>query len=213
MKKLNDSLHQIIHKPWGFEYLFYQNSEVAIWKLHISEGCQTSLHCHPNKKTGLIVLSGRGELSFFNDTTELNPMSRHIIREGLFHSTRAIGGQLVMLEVEAPPVKEDIVRFDDVYGRKYKGIEETKAISLLDHRYPLLSELGFVEVGDYNIRIDEYITADAEATIAVIRGGVYADEDLIVGPGDVGSMSSLIRLCERFGRPKSIGLMTCVARP
>jgi len=44
-----------IKKPWGHEYLLYQNNEVAIWHLFINPYHQTSLHSHPNKKTGLLV--------------------------------------------------------------------------------------------------------------------------------------------------------------
>ena len=48
-------------KPWGCEFLAYENDNVAIWHLLIDPWAETSLHCHPNKKTGLIVLEGGGE--------------------------------------------------------------------------------------------------------------------------------------------------------
>ncbi len=209
MKKQSDYSGLIVHKPWGFEYLFYVNDYVAVWCLHISEGCETSLHCHPNKKTGLIVLRGRGKLSFLNDTIDVLPQSRQILRPGLFHSTRAIGGKLIMLEVETPPVKEDIVRFDDKYGREDKPIEDVSKTSPLDDKYPVL-EKGETFAYGYKFKQEEYITASASAIIAVVSGGVAVDGDLIVTPGDVGSMQSLIRLIERFGRQDYIGLMTCV---
>mgnify|MGYP001574039382 CR=1 FL=1 len=48
----------IIKKPWGQEYLVFRNDYTAVWVLHINKGCRTSMHCHPNKKTTLTVLSG-----------------------------------------------------------------------------------------------------------------------------------------------------------
>lgn len=45
----------IVSKPWGYEYLMYQNGIVTLWYLHIEHGCGTSMHCHPRKKTGLIL--------------------------------------------------------------------------------------------------------------------------------------------------------------
>ena len=48
----------VVKKPWGYEYLVYQNDKVALWFLYIGHGHQTSMHCHPNKTTGLILLNG-----------------------------------------------------------------------------------------------------------------------------------------------------------
>src|SRR3990167_8164257 len=126
----------IVIKPWGYEYVFYENEFVAVWCLHINKGEATSLHCHPNKKTGLILLSGEAELSFLNDTVPMKPLSRHILRPGLFHSTKAISDGVILLEIETPPNKEDIVRFDDKYGRKFKPIESKVTPMMID--YPML---------------------------------------------------------------------------
>ena len=46
----------IVKKPWGYEYLVYENDEVGLWFLYIAKDQQTSMHCHPNKTTGLILL-------------------------------------------------------------------------------------------------------------------------------------------------------------
>ena len=45
----------IVKKPWGYEYLVFENEFVAIWILQIIRKRKTSMHCHPNKKTGLIL--------------------------------------------------------------------------------------------------------------------------------------------------------------
>ena len=33
----------VVNKPWGYEYLMFQNHEVAIWMLYIKKGCSMSL--------------------------------------------------------------------------------------------------------------------------------------------------------------------------
>jgi len=48
----------IVKKPWGYEYLAFENEYVAIWILHIIRKRKTSMHCHPRKKTGLILQAG-----------------------------------------------------------------------------------------------------------------------------------------------------------
>lgn len=184
----------VVNKPWGYEYLFYENEFVAIWCLHINNGEATSLHCHPNKKTGLILLSGEAKLSFLNDTVPMKPLSRHILRPGLFHSTKAIS-DCVLLEVETPPKKEDIVRFDDKYGRKLKPIEST--LTPMTQDYPMLE--GGCEINGYELAIKRPSNfLDPDSVIAVLSGGLAAGNDVIVGPGDVGSMENFLRLSASF---------------
>ncbi len=40
----------IVKKPWGYEYLVFENEFVAIWMLHIVRKRKTSMHCHPKKR-------------------------------------------------------------------------------------------------------------------------------------------------------------------
>ena len=44
---MNDILSEVIvKKPWGYEYLCYENEDVAVWFLHIEYNQKTSMHCH-----------------------------------------------------------------------------------------------------------------------------------------------------------------------
>ena len=60
MKKENNAYDKkIVKKPWGFEYTIFRNlNKLAITYVNILPKKQTSLHCHPSKKTGFIILSG-----------------------------------------------------------------------------------------------------------------------------------------------------------
>ena len=58
MKKDNYDIN-VVKKPWGYEYLAYENENVALWFLHIKHTHSTSLHCHPKKTTGLVLLDGK----------------------------------------------------------------------------------------------------------------------------------------------------------
>ena len=201
----------IVNKPWGYEYLFYENEFVAVWCLHIMKGEATSLHCHPNKKTGLILLSGRAKLRFLNDTIPMRPLSRHILRPGLFHSTKATS-DCILLELETPPKKEDIVRFDDKYGRKLKPIESK--VTQMRRKYPMLK--GGCQIGDYELSIKKpgYDRLDVDSLIGVLSGGLVAGVDLIVGPGDVGSMDNFLRLYYSFRICEGTELLTiCALQP
>ena len=55
MKMENKENHYkniVVNKPWGYEYLAYENEYVGLWFLHIEKDQETSLHCHPKKDTG-----------------------------------------------------------------------------------------------------------------------------------------------------------------
>lgn len=121
---MNDN--QIVIKPWGREYKCFSNGEVAVWVLEINKGATTSLHCHPRKNTALIVLQGVVELSFIRDATphRFHGLDKINIFRGRFHRTKAVSDGVVLLEVEAPDDKRDIVRLEDDYGRAANPIEE-----------------------------------------------------------------------------------------
>ena len=114
----------VVKKPWGHEYLVYENDDVGLWLLRIEPGQRTSMHCHPRKNTGLIVLDGTAKISFLNDSFMVESPDKMMIRRGLFHSTKAVSENGVyMFEIEAPKMKDDLVRLKDEYGRKSKPYE------------------------------------------------------------------------------------------
>lgn len=53
----------IVIKPWGYEFLIFENDWVAIWMLHIGRKRKTSMHPHPSKVTSLVLLSGEATCS------------------------------------------------------------------------------------------------------------------------------------------------------
>ena len=98
--KQNNFENIIVEKPWGYEYVIYSNKKLCITYLNILYNHGTSLHCHPNKKTGFILVSGSIEtqLGFYNRENSAAP-SKTIIRPGLFQSTKAISekGAIILI--------------------------------------------------------------------------------------------------------------------
>tara|TARA_R110000824_G_scaffold153926_20_gene325799 strand:+ start:4713 stop:5384 length:672 start_codon:yes stop_codon:yes gene_type:complete len=116
----------VVKKPWGYEYLAYENSQVALWFLYIKYQHKTSMHCHPNKTTGLTLLDGEAEVSFLSDKRPLRSHHKIMIRKGLFHSTQAIDSRGAwVFEIETPVDKNDLVRLRDSYGREGKPYENS----------------------------------------------------------------------------------------
>ena len=124
----------IVKKPWGYEYMVFENEFVAIWILQIIRKRKTSMHCHPNKKTGLILLSGNATTYHLGGALELNPLDCIVIERGAFHATEASSSLpmiphsengIWVMEIESPPIKTDLLRLKDEYGRagaSYEGV-------------------------------------------------------------------------------------------
>jgi quercetin dioxygenase-like cupin family protein len=123
---MSDYNTNIVKKPWGYEYLVYENKDVALWFLYIAPGQSTSMHCHPKKTTGLVLLDGEVEISFLADKRQLKSLDKVMIRRGLFHSTKATSENgAFVFEIETPVDKQDLVRLNDLYGRESKPYEDS----------------------------------------------------------------------------------------
>lgn len=135
----------VVNKPWGYEYLVYENAHTAVWALFLKHNHATSTHCHPNKKTSLLVVSGEVVCSTLEGWLTRKAGEGVIIDEGVFHSTRAASKDgTFILEIESPPNKKDLVRLKDAYGREHEGYEGTTKMSknLSDYEYIDFHTLG-----------------------------------------------------------------------
>lgn len=112
----------VVTKPWGREVQIHNQGAVAIWRLTLWAMQETSMHCHPCKRTILMVESGKVTLQTLNGWYDLSPGDVAHVEAGAFHRSSTVGGA-VILEVESPPIKHDLVRLYDRYGREGQGYE------------------------------------------------------------------------------------------
>ena len=102
--------NKVVYKPWGYEYIIYKDSNrIAITFVKINYKHKTSLHCHPKKKTGFIILNGKAlvQLGIYKANAKLyTAMSRLVIRPGLFHSSKSLNATSKLLEIETPIDKQ-----------------------------------------------------------------------------------------------------------
>ena len=196
--------HNIVSKPWGYEYIVYQNAHVAMKLLHIRQGERTSLHCHPNKSTGLVVVDGTAEINFIAGSRTLTAPAKQMIRRGLFHQTHALSaGGILMLEIETPVDKDDLVRLKDNYGRKDSGYEgqqfelpKTEDCVWFDDPEP--DQANHYMLGSSSVsiaRVHDVLTFahyPADDIVIFLRGGLVKTVDgrshLVTQPGDVGQV-------------------------
>lgn len=117
----------LVNKPWGSEYLLFENELCAIWVLKINFMENTSMHCHPKKNTSLVCIDGQVSCNTLNDNNKLEPLDGVFLNKKVFHQTQSIceSGSYI-LEVETPVNKFDLVRINDTYGRQGKEYEDKK---------------------------------------------------------------------------------------
>ncbi|PIR87680.1 MAG: hypothetical protein COU10_03350 [Candidatus Harrisonbacteria bacterium CG10_big_fil_rev_8_21_14_0_10_45_28] len=130
----NDFEKWVVPKPWGHEYLMYKSLAVEVWHLFIKNGESTSLHCHPRKKTAMILIDGIAKMRDLGGAVhDLVAPAGRIIDAGAFHQTIGVSeGGIHLLEVEVPPDKNDLIRLKDSYGRENKGYEKEKSVDIAD---------------------------------------------------------------------------------
>ena len=182
-----------VKKPWGYEYLLYKNDNVAIWHLFINSYQNTSLHSHPNKKTGLVVLDGAAKVSFLGSDHKLFHGEKIMIRHGVFHQTKSMTPHLLqLLEIETPVDKEDIVRLEDSYGRagSIKMGEEGVDVTPLDMKGDFVG-MSYVWFAELNKKLDF-------DNFMITNGSISYEDNTVAGPGDIISYDNMKRLLEKF---------------
>jgi mannose-1-phosphate guanylyltransferase len=113
-------LHRTVHRPWGTYTVLEEGSRFKIKRIVVKPRASLSLQLHHHRSEHWIVVSGmakvvNGTNEFFVGTNEST-----YIPAGHKHRLDNPGiVDLVMIEVQSGEYlgEDDIVRFDDIYGR------------------------------------------------------------------------------------------------
>ena len=206
---------KVVYKPWGYEHVIYRNlKHLSVTLLRINYNKNTSLHCHPQKKTGFIVVSGKAliQLGLWKNTAKYyKAPSKLMIRTGLFHSIKAASkGGLFALEFETPFNKNDLVRFKDNYGRQSKPYEGKKFTKKIDSNFikfkrPTLEKNQLFKINKVNISLEIHknfkdLTNKKNSTIFAIIDGKVVDKYKrnVLSYGDIIRTGTLKKLSEVF---------------
>ena len=151
-KKIN-YLNKINDKPWGKEYLVYQNKYIGIWILHVNKEQETSLHCHFKKDTILMPILGCFKINLFENYKILNVLEYIYVPRNTFHGIHSYVNNGILMEIEVYTDcieytdKNDLLRIKDIYNRD-KNNYETSVVE----REPCKNEtMVFEHPNTYNI--------------------------------------------------------------
>jgi mannose-1-phosphate guanylyltransferase / mannose-6-phosphate isomerase len=116
-------VHRTTHRPWGTYTVLEEGTGFKIKRIEVKPGASLSLQLHRHRSEHWVVVSGTARV--FNGGNELDLVSNQstFIPPGHKHRLSNPGAErLVIIEVQTGGYlgEDDIVRFDDVYGRAAK---------------------------------------------------------------------------------------------
>lgn len=108
-------------RPWGNYTVLYTDGFSQVKKIVIHPGKRISLQSHRFRAEHWFIVSGQGLAELDGETISLNPGDSVDISVGAKHRIASINNcELVFIEVQTGEsfMEDDIVRFDDDFGRK-----------------------------------------------------------------------------------------------
>ena len=134
--------HKKIFRPWGYYLSIEEGKSWKIKKIEVNPGASLSLQLHNHRSEHWIVVQGTARIEL-NDKTQILSKNESIyIPNKTKHRLSNHGeSELVLIEVQTGDYlgEDDIIRFDDIYGKQIISKYEKMLIQdikfLLAQRY------------------------------------------------------------------------------
>jgi mannose-1-phosphate guanylyltransferase/mannose-6-phosphate isomerase len=114
------SLHRVVHRPWGNYDSLEAGERFQVKRIQVKPGASLSLQKHHHRAEHWIIVSGTAEVTCDDKVFLLGENQSTYIPLGSKHRLRNPGKvALELIEVQSGSYlgEDDIVRYDDVYGR------------------------------------------------------------------------------------------------
>jgi mannose-1-phosphate guanylyltransferase/mannose-6-phosphate isomerase len=114
------ALHREVHRPWGSYDSVDHGARFQVKRIKVKPGAQLSLQSHTQRAEHWIVVTGTARVTRDNDVFELHANQSTYIPIGAKHRLENPGGEMLeLIEVQSGDYlgEDDIVRYEDVYGR------------------------------------------------------------------------------------------------
>ena len=114
------ALHREVHRPWGSYDSIDTGPRFQVKRIKVKPGAQLSLQSHTQRAEHWIVVSGTARVTRDHDVFELHANQSTYIPIGAKHRLENPGSEVLeLVEVQSGDYlgEDDIVRYEDVYGR------------------------------------------------------------------------------------------------
>jgi len=120
LKRNESSAHRRVFRPWGWYEAIDQGPQHQVKRISVSPGARLSLQKHQHRAEHWIVVSGTAWVTCDDQIFELLENQSTYIPQGSIHRLENLGTlPLEIIEVQSGSYlgEDDIVRFEDNYGR------------------------------------------------------------------------------------------------
>jgi mannose-1-phosphate guanylyltransferase len=118
--RLEDQFHRVVYRPWGCFDSIEEGDRFKVKRITVKPGARLSLQMHHHRAEHWIVVSGTAKVTKGENTLMLSENESTYIDVGETHALENPGViPLEIIEVQTGSYlgEDDIVRFDDSYGR------------------------------------------------------------------------------------------------
>jgi mannose-1-phosphate guanylyltransferase/mannose-6-phosphate isomerase len=115
-----DTLHRKVHRPWGWYDSIDEGARFKVKRIQVKPGASLSLQKHAHRAEHWVVIKGTAEVTCGDKTFMLTENQSTYIPLGAMHRLANPGSiPLEIIEVQSGSYlgEDDIVRFEDTYGR------------------------------------------------------------------------------------------------
>jgi len=115
--------HRKVYRPWGWYDSIEKGSLFQVKRLHVKPGSKLSLQMHHKRAEHWVVIKGIASVINGNKTLTLREGESTYIKIGIKHSLEnKTNESLEIIEIQSGVYlgEDDIVRFEDIYGRALK---------------------------------------------------------------------------------------------
>ncbi|WP_163337131.1 mannose-1-phosphate guanylyltransferase/mannose-6-phosphate isomerase [Desulfopila sp. IMCC35008] len=119
-KRKEFSCHRTVHRPWGSYTVLEEQERYQMKRINVHPGAKLSLQMHHHRYEHWVVVTGTARVTNGEDILLLHENESTYIPAGTVHRLENPGViALELIEVQIGPYlgEDDIVRFDDEYGR------------------------------------------------------------------------------------------------
>lgn len=123
LRKNNDIAHKIhktVYRPWGYYSVISSGEGFLTKKIHVNPHQKLSLQSHNHRAEHWVVALGKATILCGDETLELKVGESVDIPVTVKHSLQNLTDEdveIIELQLGNPLIEEDIVRYEDMYGR------------------------------------------------------------------------------------------------
>ena len=120
-KRKEYSCHRTVYRPWGSYTVLEEQARYQMKRITVKPGAKLSLQMHHHRYEHWVVVKGTARVTNGDAVILLHENQSTYIPVGTVHRLENPGViELELIEVQIGPYlgEDDIVRFDDVYGRQ-----------------------------------------------------------------------------------------------